>query len=261
MPIKKLEIIPVPVSTEITIDDDIVNLLLRSVNKIGSKLIDKDILVIAQKIISKQEGRFVNLRDITPSQNALEINKYVNKDPRLIEVILRESKQIVRIFNNTIIAETKQGFICANAGVDRSNVCKDGNIVLLLPKNPDKSAEKIRQEIEKKIGKKVAVIVSDTFGRPFRNGQTNVAIGISGIKPIKSYVGKIDMYGHPLRVTEIAIADELAGASELVMGKSDYTPFSIIRGFSFSISKKSNGEELKRKKKFDKFRGELKLVL
>lgn len=259
MPIKKLEIIPIPVLTEIKIDEDIVDLLLRSVKKINSKLIDKDILVIAQKIISKQEGRFVNLRDIIPSQNALEINKYVNKDPRLIEVILRESKQIVRIFNSTIIAETKQGFICANSGIDRSNVSKDGDIVLLLPKNPDKSAEKIRQEIKKKTGKKIAVIISDTFGRPFRNGQTNVAIGISGIKPIKSYIGEIDMYGHRLRVTEIAIADEMAGAAELVMRKSDYTPFSIIRGFGFSISKKSNSQELKREKKFDMFRGEFKL--
>lgn len=255
MPINKLEIIPIPVSTEIKIDEDIVDLLVRSIKKINSlQLLDKDILVVAQKIISKKEGRFVNLRDVRPSKNALKISKLVNKDPRLVELILKESRQVVKIFNRTIIVETNQGYICANAGIDRSNVSDDSETVLLLPENPDKSAHKIRTEIKKKTGKKIAVIISDTFGRPFRNGQTNVAIGISGIKPIKSYIGKRDMYRKILLVTEIAIADELAGASELVMGKSDYIPFAIVRGLNFSLTNRSTSKELNRNEKFDVFR-------
>jgi coenzyme F420-0:L-glutamate ligase/coenzyme F420-1:gamma-L-glutamate ligase len=197
---------------------------------------------------------FVELARVIPSKQALEIKKSVDKDPRLIELILQESRKIIKIFNKTMIVETNQGFICANAGIDQSNVSKNQDKVLLLPRNPDQTASRIRREIKRKTGKEIAVIISDTFGRPFRNGQTNVAIGVSGVKPIKSYIGKKDMYGNVLKVTEIAIADEIAGASELVMGKSNKIPAVIIRGFNFTIARKSNIKDLNRSEKLDMFR-------
>lgn len=257
MPVSKLEVIPISIPSEIKPNDNLIDIILSSLHKsdsLGIKIKNKDILVIAQKIISKQEGMFVELARVIPSKQALEIKKSVDKDPRLIELILQESRKIIKIFNKTMIVETNQGFICANAGIDQSNVSKNQDRVLLLPRNPDQTASRIRREIKRKTGKEIAVIISDTFGRPFRNGQTNVAIGVSGVKPIKSYIGKKDMYGNVLKVTEIAIADEIAGASELVMGKSNKIPAVIIRGFSFTIARKSNIKDLNRREKLDMFR-------
>lgn len=257
MPVSKLEVIPISIPSEIKPNDNLIDIILSSLHKsnsLGIKIKNKDILVIAQKIISKQEGMFVELARVIPSKQALEIKKCVDKDPRLIELILQESRKIIKIFNKTMIVETKQGFICANAGIDQSNVSKNQDRVLLLPRNPDQTASRIRREIKRKTGKEIAVIISDTFGRPFRNGQTNVAIGVSGVKPIKSYIGKKDMYGNVLKVTEIAIADEIAGASELVMGKSNKIPVVIIRGFNFTIARKSNIRDLNRREKLDMFR-------
>lgn len=257
MPVSKLEVIPISIPSEIKPNDNLIDIILSSLrksNSLGIKIKNKDILVIAQKIISKQEGMFVELARVIPSKQALEIRKSVDKDPRLIELILQESRKIIKIFNKTMIVETNQGFICANAGIDQSNVSKNQDRVLLLPRNPDQTASRIRREIKRKTGKEIAVIISDTFGRPFRNGQTNVAIGVSGVKPIKSYIGKKDMYGNVLKVTEIAIADEIAGASELVMGKSNKIPAVIIRGFNFTIARKSNIKDLNRREKLDMFR-------
>jgi len=257
LPVSKLEIIPISIHSEIKPNDNLIDIILSSLHKsnsLGIKIKNKDILVIAQKIISKQEGMFVELARVIPSKQAIEIRKSVDKDPRLIELILQESRKIIKIFNKTIIVETNQGFICANAGIDQSNVSKNQDRVLLLPRNPDQTACQMREEIKRKTGKEIAVIISDTFGRPFRNGQTNVAIGVSGVKPIKSYIGKKDMYGNVLKVTEIAIADEIAGASELVMGKSNRIPAVIIRGFNFTIARKSNIKDLNRTKKLDMFR-------
>lgn len=257
MPVSKLEVIPISIPSEIKPNDNLIDIILSSLHKsdsLGIKIKNKDILVIAQKIISKQEGMFVELARVIPSKQALEIKKSVDKDPRLIELILQESRKIIKIFNKTMIVETNQGFICANAGIDQSNVSKNQDRVLLLPRNPDQTASRIRREIKRKTGKEIAVIISDTFGRPFRNGQTNVAIGVSGVKPIKSYIGKKDMYGNVLKVTEIAIADEIAGASELVMGKSNKIPAVIIRGFNFTIARKSNIKDLNRREKLDMFR-------
>ncbi len=155
------------------------------------------------------------------------------KDPRLIELILRESSNIIRITNKIMIVETLHGFICANAGIDQSNVSNNYDSVLLLPENPDQSADKIRKDLYEKIKKNVSIIISDTFGRPFRKGQTNVAIGVAGIKPIKSYIGLNDSFGKILKVTEIAIVDELASAGELVMGKTLDIPIAIIRGYQY----------------------------
>lgn len=221
-----MNILPVSINKEIEPGDDIVNLILNS-----EKIQDNDIVVLAQKIISKQEGRLVNLSSVTPSLLAEGISSQYQKDPRIVELILQESKQIIRMQNGIIIVETSNGFICANAGIDESNV-KDG-YVTLLPKNSDESAEKIRKTIFEKTNKSVSVIISDTFGRPFRMGQTNFAIGISGINPILDYTGTTDTFGKILRVTAIAIADELSCTAELVMKKTTKCPVVIIRGFTF----------------------------
>jgi coenzyme F420-0:L-glutamate ligase/coenzyme F420-1:gamma-L-glutamate ligase len=244
-----LEIIPVKVDKEIEQNDDISDLFLSSTSKPEIK--DNDILVVTQKIISKQEGRTVQLSSITPSILALGIGSEYGKDPRVVQKILDESKRIVRLNNGIIISETIKGYVCANAGVDESNV-KLG-YVSLLPKDANASARNLREEIKKKTGKNVAVIISDTFGRPFRMGQTNCAIGVSGISSISNYVGTKDTFGRILHVTEIAIVDELCSASELVMGKSLNTPIAIIRNYKFSDSH-NDIKDLLRSKSEDLFR-------
>ena len=223
-----MQIIPILIEKEIDPTDDISELILKS-----CELHDGDIIVIAQKIISKQEGRIVNLSTISPSLLSQGIGSQYQKDPRLIELILSETKRIVRMKNGILIVETKNGFICANAGVDESNV-KEG-YATLLPINSDISAESIRHNILKQTNKNVGVIISDTFGRPFRIGQTNCAIGISGLSPIIDYVGTLDSFQKILRVTTIAVADELSSAAELVMGKASKSPIAIIRNYSFKI--------------------------
>jgi coenzyme F420-0:L-glutamate ligase/coenzyme F420-1:gamma-L-glutamate ligase len=212
-----------------------------------------DILAVTHKIVSKAEGRVVELDSIKPSTKAISMAKEHDKDPRIMELILKESSQILRAKDGIIISETRHGFVCANAGVDQSNV--KGDTAVLLPLAPDESADRILHAVKKKVGKEVAVIITDTFGRTFRNGQTNVAIGIAGINPIKSYIGTSDMYGRKLRVTEIAVADEIASASELVMGKAEGTPVAIIRGYDFEkASKASSIKSLIRAKNRDLFR-------
>jgi len=203
--LSELEIIPVKINKEILKGDDLTKLIFSSYSK--SKFKDDDILIISQKIISKQEGRVVNLSFVIPSILAVGIAAEYGKDPKLVEVILSESNKIVRMENEVLITETKNGFICANSGVDESNT-EDG-YATMLPLDSDKSAQKIKQEILKKTGKNIAVIITDTFGRPFRMGQTNCAIGVSGIDSIRDYKGKKDSFGKIMRVTEIAISDEL----------------------------------------------------
>jgi len=227
--LSELEIIPVKINKEILKGDDLTKLILSSYSK--SKFKDDDILIISQKIISKQEGRIVNLSFVIPSILALGIAAEYNKDPKLVEVILSESNRIVRMENEVLITETKNGFICANSGVDESNT-EDG-YATMLPLDSDKSAQKIKQEILEKTGKNIAVIITDTFGRPFRMGQTNCAIGVSGIDSIRDYKGKKDSFGKTMRVTEIAISDELCSAAELVMGKTLNSPVAIVRNFKF----------------------------
>ena len=244
-----IQIIPIQIGRDVQEHDDIVNLILSSTSK--PEIQDGDILIITQKIISKQEGSIVNLSQIQPSLLATGIAGEYEKDPRIVQLILEQSKRIVRMNNGVIIAETPNGFVCANAGVDESNV-KDG-YVTILPKNADESAKKLQQDILKKIGKSVAVIISDTFGRPFREGQTNCAIGISGISPITDYVGTKDTFGKTLHVTAIAIADEICSAAELAMGKALQTPIAIIRNYKFNISKGST-QDLIRKRSTDLFR-------
>jgi len=223
-----LQITPVHIEKEIDSSDNISKLISQS-----AKLNDGDILVIAQKIISKQEGRVVALSTVTPSLLAQGIGSQYHKDPRVVELILSESKRIVRMKNEIIIVQTHTGFICANAGIDESNV-KNG-YATLLPVDSDLSAQKIRDDIKNNFSKDVAVVVSDTFGRPFRMGQTNCAIGISGLNPILDYAGTLDSFGRILRVTEIAIADEFSAAAELVMGKTLNCPVVIIRDYLFEF--------------------------
>ena len=223
-----IQIIPVKIKEDIQPSDDIVALILSSSK---SSIDDGDVIVISQKIISKKEGRVVNLNSIIPSELSVGISSAYEKDPRLVEAILSESKRIVRMEHGVIIVETNHNFICANAGIDESNVEK--GFATLLPVDPDKSAKKIRDSILQITGKNIAVIISDTFGRPFRLGQTDHAIGIAGIESIKNYEGKPDTFGKIMRVTAIAIVDELCAAAELVMGKTEKSPAAIIKNYSF----------------------------
>jgi coenzyme F420-0:L-glutamate ligase / coenzyme F420-1:gamma-L-glutamate ligase len=250
----RVEVIPIHITAEIKPKDKLELIILESISQAHEDLIDKDIIVIAQKIISKAEGRIVNLDLINPSDKSIQIASKYYKDARVVEMILSESKEIIREQRGIIISETRHGFVCANAGIDQSNVKDSKNHVVLLPINADKSARKIRYSIKEQTTKNVAVVITDTFGRPFREGQTNVAIGIAGIKPIKSYVGTIDMYGKKLKVTEIATADEIAAAAELVMGKSDRIPVAIVRGCIYDEDNKCSISTLVRKKENDLFR-------
>jgi len=243
-----LEIFPVQIKKEITSKDNLSELILAfSTHDIQ----DGDILVVSQKIISKNEGKIVDLSSVTPSILAIGLSGEYNKDPRLLEVILSESKKIIRMYDGILIVETYHGFVCANAGVDESNV-SDG-YVTLLPKNSDTSGTTLREQILKKTGKSVAVLISDTFGRPFRMGQTDCALGISGMSSVVDYRNKKDSFGKLLRVSVIAIADELCSAAELVMNKTDYCPVAIIRNYYFNKSKSSINELIRPESK-DLFR-------
>ncbi len=225
-----VEIIPVVVKKEIQKGDDLVQVFLSNFKELK----DWDIVVLAQKIVSKQEGRVVELTGVIPSLLAVGIAAEYEKDPKLIEVILSESKRIVRMQDGIIITETKHGFICANAGVDESNLPL--GFASMLPENPDKAALEFQQKIASKAHKKVAVLIADTFGRTFREGQTNCTIGIAGIKGVVDYAGKKDVFNRTLRITAIAQADEICGAAELVMGKTKDCPFAVVRNFEFDSS-------------------------
>ena len=192
---------------------------------------DGDILVIAQKIVSKAEGSMVRLTNVKPSAEAIGIAHRLKKDPRIIEVVLKESRRIVRS-EHVLITETHHGFVCANAGVDHSNVRGRG-IVTLLPRNPDRSAKKLVAALRKRTGKRLAVIISDTFGRPWRLGLTNVAIGAAGVPVLLDLRGTKDRQGKPLTATILAVADELAAAAGLLMGKSEGSPVVLIRGYRY----------------------------
>jgi coenzyme F420-0:L-glutamate ligase/coenzyme F420-1:gamma-L-glutamate ligase len=242
-----LQIFPVIVKNEIQKGDDLVKLFLANFKDLQ----DGDVIVISQKAISKQEGRTVELANIIPSLLAVGIGSEYNKDPKLVEVILSESQRIVRMENGIIITQTKHGFVCANSGVDESNM--PPGFVSLLPVDPDKSAYDFAQTIQAKTNKKVATLISDTFGRPFREGQTNCAIGIAGIKAIDDYGGKKDAFGRTLRVTAIAQTDEICGAAELVMKKTRNSPFAVVRGLEFEPSY-DGVKRLIRRKETDLFR-------
>ena len=241
-----MNIIPVCFEKEISSSDNLADLILGN-----SEINDGDILVVAQKIISKHENRLIKLSSVQPSVLAEGIASQYKKDPRIVELILSESKSIVRMQNGIIIVETNSGFICANAGIDESNVAE--GYATLLPEDSDFSAKKLRDAIFDKTQKNIPVIISDTFGRPFRMGQTNCAIGISGIAPILDYQGTKDSFERTLRVTAIAIVDELSSAAELVMGKTLKCPAVIIRGYNFKTEEHTI-DKLIRPKQDDLFR-------
>ncbi len=248
-----LSILPVKGIPDIKRGDDVGKLIVERVENQGDEFQSGDIAVISQKIVSKAEGRMVALSKIIPSDFAETIANQTGKDPRQVEVVLRESKKIIRMRGGHLITETTHGFICANSGVDQSNVGKTRDSVTLLPRNPDASADRIRKTIHHVTGTDVPVIITDTFGRAWRVGQVNFAIGISGMKPIRDYKGTKDMYRRTLQVTEIAVADELASAAELVMNKADKVPVAIVRGYK---APKGRGRirDLLRPEEFDLFR-------
>ena len=220
---RNIEIIPVYGLPEFKKNDDLIKILTTTLKNNSETLLNGDVVVVTQKIISKIEDRVVDLK-------VTDIN----------EVLKEESTQILRKRGETVIARTRHGFICANAGIDKSNI--DKGYALLLPVDPNKTANTIRRKIKAEFDLDIAVIISDTFGRAWRKGQTNVAIGSSGIEPLTSYIGTTDSYGNDLMATEIAIIDELAGASELVMNKVDEVPVAIIRGYKYKFSDKSTDE-------------------
>ena len=244
-----LQVIPVRISADIRPHDELDVVILEGA---GQEIQSGDILVVAHKIVSKAEGRIVSLADVRPSSKAVKMGKEHGKDPRIMELILKESVQILRARDGIIVSETKHGLVCANAGVDQSNV--EGDSVVLLPVDPDRSASRLRDAVKKKAGREIAVVITDTFGRAFREGQTNVAIGVAGLSPIKSYIGSRDMCGRKLRVSEIAVADEIASAAELVMGKAEGVPVAIVRGYKFEKAAKSSAKSLQRSRERDLFR-------
>lgn len=234
--------------------DNLGELIFRAARKQKTPLKKKDVIVVTHVAVSKAEGTTVNLDEISPSKKAEKIAEQTGKEPALVEVILRETKEIVRVGNNSIITETKSGIVCANAGVDKSNI-EGERTLALLPKEPDASAQQIRQEIQRLSGCDVAVIVSDTHGRPLRMGEINVAIGLAGIKPIRDRRGEKDLFGYVLRVKQTAVADELASAAELVIGQTNEgIPAAIVRGYDYSPEENPSVRSLTRPKEKDLFR-------
>jgi coenzyme F420-0:L-glutamate ligase/coenzyme F420-1:gamma-L-glutamate ligase len=219
----------------------------------GTPIEEGDILVVTQKVVSKVEGKVMSYEDVEASPLAITITEGHRRDPRHTEMILRESVRIVRMDRGVIIAETKHGFYCANAGIDASNI--PGNMTIaLLPDDSDVSAQGIREAVRQRQGINVAVIVSDTFGRPWRNGAANVAIGVAGMDPLLDYVGASDAHGNVLHTTQIAVADELAATAELVTGKALGIPVTIIRGYAFEAMEGATIQRLLRTGERDLFR-------
>ena len=237
---------------EITKGMDLADLIVNAANDDGTALESGDVVVITSKIVSKAEGRTVDLVDITPSQFATEYAEKWEKDPRIVEIVLRESTRIVRQVGPVMITETKHGFVCANSGVDQSSSGAHDRAVM-LPEDPDGSARGFRKRF-KELGIDVAVLVSDTFGRPWREGQTDIAIGSAGMDPMVSYIGQIDPHGHEFKVQVVCAADELAGAAELMKGNVSRIPVAVIRGWSWEPNETASMQDVIREAEKDVFR-------
>jgi len=243
----------------IKLGDNVAKIVVETARKNGLKIEDGDVIVVAQKIFSKAEKRVIRLKVVVPSKKAEEIAKKAGKSPKFVELVLRETKKIVKASREILIVEDKRGLICINAGIDKSNVEGRGNFAL-LPENPDESAEKCRMDIEKLTGKNVAVIMCDTYSRPFRRGQVNFAIGVAGIKPFKDYRGKKDLFGETLKVKNVAVIDEIAAAAELLMGQAkEARPVVIFKGLGDVVNfcNKCSIKELQISSKEDLFRDTL----
>lgn len=234
----RYEVIGVEGIPEVRPGDDIARFIVDAAARQDTPLRPADLVVVGQKIVSKAEGRLVRLADVTPSLVAQSMAAGLGRDARLVEVILRESRRVVRMDQGVLITETHHGWVCANAGVDQSNVELD--CVALLPEDPDRSARLLRDRIRDLAGTDVFVIVADTFGRPWREGLTNVAIGLAGFTALRSYLGERDPAGRPLQATILALADELAAAAEPVMGKLDRIPAAIVRGVALRSSEEGS---------------------
>jgi coenzyme F420-0:L-glutamate ligase/coenzyme F420-1:gamma-L-glutamate ligase len=249
-----LVITPLPDFPLIQKGDDLSRIVLQSIEKTQIILQDGDIFVLAQKVVSKAEGRLVYLPDVTPSPKAEALAAETEKDARMVEMILRESRQVLRSRSGLIIAEHKLGFICANAGIDHSNVAGSDEWVLLLPENPDASAQAIRHELEKASGARLGILIIDSHGRPWRNGAVGVTIGLSGFPALVDLRGEIDLFGYEMKVTQVGASDELAGAASLMMGQvAEGTPVVHVRGFPYPL-REASLEELLRPEEQDLFR-------
>ncbi len=249
-----LGVVGVPGLPEVQPGDDLGQLIATAIERAGLALTSGDVLVCTQKIVSKSEARLVRLDSVVPSQHAREWAGRWSRDPRVVELSLREATRIVRMERGVLIAETRHGFICANSGVDTSNV--SAGWAALLPFDPDASARRLTAALRTAFNARVGVIISDTFGRPWREGQTNVAIGVAGLRPITDYRGSLDRHGQVLRSTAIAVADELAAAAEIVMGKTLGIPIAIVRGSGLEIGdvEDGSGRDLLRRPQEDLFR-------
>jgi len=249
----EIRIIPVRGMPEVRPGDDLAGQILAALAAAGGVLADGDVLVVTQKVVSKAEGRLVDPATVEPSAFAHQLAAQGRKDAHYQEVVLRESRRIVRMANGILITETHHGLVCANSGVDESNVA-GGRLLCLLPVDPDGSAAALRAAVRERAGAAVAVIISDTFGRPWRDGQVNVAIGLAGMEPLNDFAGVDDPHGYTMQATLIAAADELASAAELVMGKIDAVPVAIVRGYPFRPSESASARRLLRDPRFDLFR-------
>jgi len=253
-----LSLTPIPGIPFIRPGDSLADILLHTLKESGQELQNGDILVLAQKIVSKSENRLVNLSKVSPSQTALELAARSEKDARLCELILRESREVLRVRPGTIIVEHQMGFVCANAGIDHSNVAGDEDEnedwVLLLPEDPDRSATHIRREIEATSGKQVGVMIIDSHGRAWRLGVVGACIGLSGMPGLVDMRGQPDLFGFNLRITTIGVADELAAAASLVMGQAaEGIPAIHVRGFPYPL-REGSVSELIRAREQDLFR-------
>ncbi len=228
-----VSIYPISGLPEIVNGAPLADLIADALARLGMSLEAADVVVITQKVVSKAEGRVVSLDGVHPSARATEIGQRIGFDPRHVEVILSESVRIVREAPRVLITETRHGFICANSGVDRSNT-GGKEMVVLLPEHPDESARRLRARLQALSGVAVGVVISDSFGRPWREGQVNVAIGAAGVVAMRDYRGREDPDGYELQGTELAVVDELASAAELVMGKLDRLPVALVRGASLA---------------------------
>lgn len=247
-----IAIIPIPGIPQVKPNEDLPSLLLDAIDRAKVGLKSGDILVICQKIVSKAEGAVVDLKTVEPSPFARQIAAMWEKDPRLVEVVLRESSRIVRMKNGVVITETKHGWVCANSGVDESNSLGD-DIAIVLPKDPDASARGIRIAIQERRSITVGVIITDTFGRPWRDGLVEFALGVSGLEPLLDLRGTQDLQGRKLHHTVVAVADELAAAAGLVMEKGAAVPAVLIRGYQF-IPAEGDSKKLIRPADADLFR-------
>lgn len=248
----RIEVSGVEGLPEIAADDDIARQVFDAATAQGDPLVDRDIVVITSKIVSKAEGRAIELDDVEPSAFALSWASKWDKDPRVVEVVLRESKRIIRQIGPVLITETRHGFCCANAGVDQSSSGANGR-VLVLPEDSDASARRFRSRFAE-LGVDVAVVISDTFGRPWREGQTDIAIGVAGLHPLHSYIGEIDPHGHEFRVQEICVVDELTAAAELVKGNTSRVPVAVIRGYEWTTDDDASMAPVLRDSERDLFR-------